>query len=241
MASKIFVLSDNLVLFKAIRKILNTRRKIEVDYYHSPNSSKLFEEEGNIAILNLKEGHVIDKLLSRYDLGISCHSKQIFPEKLVNNKLCINIHPGLNPYNRGWFPQVFSIVNKQPIGATIHVMDDEIDHGAIIAQREVVQMEDDTSVSLYNKVIAVEMQLLEENIDNIINGVYTTEMPKGEGNYNSIEDFKNLCAINMEKKVIMREAIDYLRAMSHSPYKNAYFINKQGRRIYISVNLQEES
>ncbi|MDE4980571.1 formyl transferase, partial [Francisella tularensis subsp. holarctica] len=45
-------------------------------------------------------------LIGKYDLGLSCHSKQLLPTKLVNSVLCINIHHGLKPYNRGWFPQV---------------------------------------------------------------------------------------------------------------------------------------
>ena len=70
-------------------------------------------------------------------LIISLHCKQLFPKGLISTVKCINVHPGLNPHNRGWYPQVFSIINKRPLGATIHEIDEELDHGDVIAQKEV--------------------------------------------------------------------------------------------------------
>ena len=51
----------------------------------------------------------------------------MFPVDMVRNYRCINVHPGLNPYNRGWFPQTFSLVNHFPVGVTIHEMDAHLD------------------------------------------------------------------------------------------------------------------
>ena len=35
------------------------------------------------------------------------------------------------------FQQVFSILNKLPVGVTIHEMDEQLDHGIIIVQKEI--------------------------------------------------------------------------------------------------------
>jgi methionyl-tRNA formyltransferase len=79
---------------------------------------------------------------------------------------CINIHPGLNPYNRGWYPQVFAINNGLPHGATIHEMDDKIDHGDIIYQKSVDIKLSDTSKTLYERVLDTEIFLFKENFRN---------------------------------------------------------------------------
>ena len=36
---------------------------------------------------------------------------------------CINLHPGYLPHTRGYFPNIWSIVDDLPPGATLHYMD----------------------------------------------------------------------------------------------------------------------
>lgn len=238
---KVFVVTDNKVVFKEFKKIVSKKNDVSFEYFCSPKSFKTFEQEissNQIKTIAMKES--ADFFINNnYDLGISCHSKQLFPAKLVNSVLCINIHPGLNPYNRGWFPQVFSIINGLPIGATIHVMDEEIDHGDIIIQEEVDIQSFETSLDVYNKVQAKEIDLFKQIIDDILENKFHRIRPKSEGNYNSIQDYKNICEIDLDKKVTMREAINYLRAMTHLPYKNSYFIDKDGNQVFISIELEK--
>jgi len=237
---RMFVVTDNKFIYEEFKKIASSR-DIKVDYFCSPKSNKTFQYEIKNSLITpivLKEDD--STLINNYELGISCHSKQLFPALLVNSLLCINIHPGLNPFNRGWFPQVFSIINGLPIGATIHIMDEEIDHGDIIVQEEVEINLEDTSSDVYNKVIKKEIELLKQYIDKILDNSFQKSSPSSEGNYNSIQDYKNLCQIDLNKKTTMKEAIDFLRAMTHPPYKNSYFIDEDGDKIYISIELERK-
>jgi len=236
---KIFVLTDNKIMFYELEKILNCKSILKVDFFCSLKSSDNFQKE----IFNHKIKPIIirnnlDFFIKNYELGISAHSKQIFPAKLVNSILCINVHPGFNPYNRGWFPHIFSIINKLPAGATIHVMDEEIDHGDIIIQEKVKIHSYETSLDVYNKILAKEVELFKEVIDSILNNNFKRIKSKFEGNYNSINDFNKLREVDLNKKITLREAIDYLRAMTHPPYKNSYFFNKDGKKIYIDIELK---
>lgn len=237
---KIFVVTDNKVVLDEFKKIIDSKGNIEVDYYCSPKSVNNFQLElleNQIKPIVMKEN--ADFFIEDYDLGISCHSKQLFPAKLVNSLVCVNIHPGLNPYNRGWYPQVFSIINGLPVGATIHVMDEEIDHGDIIIQETVEINSFENSLEVYNKVQKKEIELFSKVIDDILNAKFTKIIPKSEGNYNSIQDYKKLCEIDLNKKVTMKEAIDYLRAMTHPPYKNSYFFDEDGNKVFISIELEK--
>lgn len=238
----IFIVTDNKYIYEEFDKILKNKN-ILIDYFCSHKSIKNFSLEisaKKITPLDLKDSDNDEMLINGYDLGLSCHSKQLFSAKLVNSIKCINIHPGLNPFNRGWFPQVFSILNKFPIGATIHIMDEKIDHGNIIAQEEVQISTTDLSIDLYNKVQRKEIKLFNSYIDDILNNTYDSSQPKSEGNYNSIQDYNKLCQIDLDKKVTMKEAIDYFRAMTHPPYKNSYFIDENGNKIFISIELKKE-
>ena len=169
---------------------------------------------------------------SKYELVISAHCKKLFPPKLVNSFRCINIHPGLNPYNRGYYPQTFSLINKLPVGATIHEIDEELDHGPIICQEEIKIQSTDTSFSLYNKIIKKEIELFENNFNSIINNNYTTITPKNEGNLNLKKDFDKLCKINLDSIDTFENHINLLKALTFDKYKNAYFIDKNGEKIY---------
>ena len=239
---KIFVMSDNLRVFDFFYEAIK-RSSIDIDasYFCSQSSydSAIFkdkEKELELKPLNMKKEY--EQLLS-CDVGFSAHCKQIFPAALVNSVRCINIHPGYNPYNRGWFPQVFSMINGLPAGFTVHEMDEEIDHGAIIDQERIKIKSSDTSLSFYNKVMEAEGHYIQYNLDSLISGKYEKFQPCSEGNYNSIKDFNALCEIDLKKSYTAKEWIDFLRGMSHPPYKNAYFVDEDGNKVYCSINLTE--
>lgn len=50
-----------------------------------------------------------------------------------------------------------------------------------------------------------------------------------------------MCEIDLDKIVTMREAIDYLRAMTHPPYKNSYFIDEHGNKVFVALELEKIS
>lgn len=237
---KFFLVTDNVWWFHKATKLFSDK-KFDVQFFCSPSSTALFKSElesKSITTLNIKDD--LDYLILNYDVGISAHCKQIFPAKLVESKRCINIHPGLNPYNRGWYPQVFSIINKKPAGATVHIMDKEIDHGEILFQTQIEIKDWDTSKSAYDRILQTEFDLLEENCESILTGSASKIKMNSEGNYNSIADYKALLEIDLEKKVTMREAIDFLRAMTHQPYKNAYFLTEKGEKVFVAIDIEKE-
>ena len=180
--------------------------------------------------------------LLEYDLIFSLHCKQLFPKELVLQKKCINIHPGLNPYNRGWYPQVFSIINKLPIGATLHEIDKELDHGPVIAQKEIEVNGWDTSLNIYNRVLETELELLDLYLQKIIDNNYTSTILPMEGNVNLKKDFDKLCEIDLTEQATYEEVIDRLRALSHGDLKNAFFYDtKTGKKIFVNIHLIGEN
>lgn len=238
----ILVLTDNEFIYKEFKQLIENSdfQDHKFDFYYSYNNKNLkdlFNE--NFKPINLKLEY--EFIFKTYDLVFSLHCKQLFPAELVNSIRCINVHPGFNPYNRGWFPQVFSIVNKLPIGVTIHEMDEELDHGPNIIQKELKIQAWETSYDVYKRIQELEIELLKENLVKIINNDYEAILPESEGNINLKKDFNELCRIDLDKKVSYREAIDFLRSMSFKGYKNAYFYDEEGNKIFVEIELERET
>ena len=88
----------------------------------------------------------------------------------------INVHPALIPAfcGKGMYGRhVHEAVLARGVkitGATVHFVDDEYDHGPIIAQRAIEVREDDTPDSLAARVQAVERELVPEVIRGIVEG-----------------------------------------------------------------------
>lgn len=82
----------------------------------------------------------------------------------------LNIHPALLPSfgGRGMFgAHVHAAVlaaGERESGCTVHIVDDEYDHGPIVAQRRVPVQADDTVETLAARVMAVERELYPEVI-----------------------------------------------------------------------------
>lgn len=190
--------------------------------------------------VNLTRAEEVEAILEGFDLVISAHCKKIFPPELVNNVRCVNFHPGFNPHNRGWYPQVFGLLNGQPLGATVHEMTEEIDGGPIIARQRVELDPADTSGSAYAKVIEAEKALIREWLAPVVTGDYTPFPAESAGNYNGIADFRALLELDLDRQGSLGEHLDLLRALSHPPFWNAWFRGADGSKVFVRLELRKE-
>jgi len=243
MFKKILIFTDNEILFLTVKKIFDMKSKKfpfeKIDFRCSPDnpfSKKYLKTD----ISEMSVSKSFKKIIRNYDLVFSIHNKQIFPLELVEKIPCINIHPGYNPFNRGWYPHIFSMLNELPTGVTIHRMDSQIDHGPIIDQEIVKIKSDDTSKSLYNKILDAEIKLFKKNFDCIINENFNCYDPLQEGNINYKSDFVQLQEIKLGQKDTFENFLKYLRAMSHYPYDNCFFYDENGKKIFIRIMLHKE-
>ena len=237
----ICIITDNDFIYSQFSEIVKDSGD-NYDFYYSAFNKSFVERYGESPFfkpIRLKD--MDDRFFSKYDLFISLHCKQLFPDELVNNYRCINVHPGLNPFNRGWFPQVFSILNKKPVGVTIHEMDRELDHGPIIFQEEIPIYSYDTSQDVYQRIQDNEIEMIREHLEEIVNREYTARKMESEGNTNYKEDFDRLCKINLNKEGTFGEFIDLLRATTFAKYDNAYFVDEDGNKVFVSINLKKDN
>lgn len=70
----------------------------------------------------------------------------------------INLHISFLPYNRGASPNFWSFIDNTPKGVTIHVIDEGIDTGDILVQKQVVLDERTETLSSSYQLLHREMQ-----------------------------------------------------------------------------------
>ena len=116
------------------------------------------------------------KVLTVYQpdmICVACFSKRIPRDILDIPRLgCLNIHPSLLPANRGPEPLFWTFrEGDQRTGVTIHLMDEGMDSGAIVAQ-EVIQIQDGISYSeLEEQSAELGGKLLAQSVWDMYNGV----------------------------------------------------------------------
>jgi len=173
------------------------------------------------------------------DMLISCGFRFKVPSDLLQlpPKGCINIHSSYLPFNRGANPNVWSIVEGSPAGVTIHLMDDNYDTGAIIARQKIKIDYSDNAKDVYERLEDAQYDLFIKMWGKIKAGSYSViEQEKEEGTLHTIQDFKELCRIDLDKKYTGRELLNRLRALTFFPYDNAYVV-VNGKKYYLRLEV----
>jgi len=187
----------------------------------------------------LQEPAVLEAIKTlRPDLGVSALFGYILRRELLDlmPNGCINVHPAMLPYNRGAYPNVWSIVEDTPAGVTIHFMDEGVDTGDIIAQRQVPVEPVDTGASLYHKLEQTCIELFQETWP-LIRSSQAPRIPQPQGGtFHRTRDVARIDEIDLDRTYTARELINILRARTFAPYPGAYFRDGQ-RRVYVQLRL----
>lgn len=186
----------------------------------------------------LKDSALLDSLKNinaEYFL-VAAYGK-IIPKDLLTipPKKTLNIHPSLLPQYRGPSPIQYQIINNEPhIGTSIMVIDEEVDHGSIIAQKEVLLNRRDNelteeyeiiekklaleSADLFNQTISKwldgKIQAIEQNHSK---ATFTTMIKKADG---LIDDFSD-------------QRVAYRKYLAFNSWPETYFFNENNTRVII--------
>lgn len=129
---------------------------------------------GNIPLYKIqstKSPHVVAQIKSfAPDLIIVISWSQIVQKEILNcvPRGCISIHYSLLPERRGGAPLNWAIIDGfKKSGITLFYLDEGIDTGDIIAQKEFEISKTDTPKELLDKICILAPQIIKENIDAI--------------------------------------------------------------------------
>ncbi len=173
---------------------------------------------------------------------VSAGFRHVIPEWVLNipEQDAINCHLSYLPYNRGMNPNVWSIVEESPAGVSIHTMTPSVDLGPIIDRRQIDITPDDTGKSHYNRLERAMFELFVDRWPDIRAGDIEQVPQEAEaGSYHYKEAFHDLCELDLDETVQVRDFIDRLRALTFPPYRNAY-VDIGDDRYYIELSITHE-
>lgn len=112
----------------------------------------------------------------------------------------INLHISLLPWNRGADPNLWSFLEDTPKGVTIHYVDEGLDTGDIIVQKEVFfDYSDETLATTYQKLNEEILELFKCEWPSISAGKTTRQKQPVGGSFHSLKDRKRFEYLLAEK------------------------------------------
>lgn len=250
---KILFLGNNWVGWQVLKWLIDQKEDDVVGLViHSPNKLKYGEKIIDCAQIissNIFDGshlgnedvfNAIKEL--KPDIGLSILFGYILKPDFINifPSGIINLHPSFLPYNRGQYPNVWSIIDRTLSGATLHYIDQGIDTGDIIAQEKIEVEPVDTGESLYKKLEILCLDLFKKTWPLIRSKkIICKPQDRKMGTYHSSNDVSKIDEIDIEKEYKAGELIDIIRARTFPSYSGAYFIDN-GRKIYMRIKLLYE-
>ncbi|MBP7832782.1 MAG: methionyl-tRNA formyltransferase [Candidatus Levybacteria bacterium] len=161
-------------------RLVDYLKKHKIPYIYSQLKDslaidKIKEIEPDLAVLASFGVYIPDAIINMFPLGI------------------LNVHPSLLPEFKGPSPVQFTILSGiLKTGVTIIQMDDEFDHGPIVAQESVDLTGNETSPELLESLFEVGAKLIKNIVQDVNSGLQIQSTP---------QDHKNeTWSIEIEKK-----------------------------------------
>lgn len=202
----------------------------------TPPPVKIWAEQNQIPYLQptkLKEPSLIETLRSEtYDFFLVASYGKIIPPVVLSLPAhgVLNIHPSLLPQYRGAAPLQMAILNgDEETGVTIMQVDEEMDHGPILAQKVYPLTPNTTFITLRDDLAQLGVEILAEILPDYLNGkleareqdhpaaTYTQKITKALGQL----DLSVVAEINDRK----------IRALNPNP--GTFWLDQNGKRIKI--------
>ena len=134
-----------------------------------PSKGKPREEHDREVVAALKQHSVDLVCLAGYMRLLSQWFVQQFPHKILN------IHPSLLPAFPGLEAQEQAFAYGVKVsGCTVHFVDEELDHGAIIVQKTVPVLDGDDEHTLAGRILEQEHVAYTEAINAVLGGNFET-------------------------------------------------------------------
>ena len=159
------------------------------------------------------------------DIFISVMYDSLVSEQYINRegRHCYNFHPGILPAYRGSGAFSWALINEEKeCGITLHKLDVDIDSGPVIDIKRFAIEPWDTAKTLFDKGMLAIYDLFVKHFDDIVSNrclaIPQTEPPR----------------IYYRKDLLKaKDMTKYIRAFTYEDKESAFYINRQGEKIYI--------
>jgi methionyl-tRNA formyltransferase len=206
----------------------------------TPSPVKIWAEKENIPYIQPKSlsGPEVSLRLSTFNfqLFIVASYRKIIPKNILEipKYKTLNIHPSLLPKFRGPSPIQSAILSEKNTGVTIIELDEEMDHGPIVAKKDCLSwnVEDTPYAEELEKELAIAgANLLVEILpDWLANKIMVTEQ-----NHNLATFCKKIEKSDGEINLMDNPETNLKKIRSYHVWPGAYFFNEDKKRIVIKT------
>lgn len=254
---------ENYIFFGSSEYALSVLHEIFQNYSHHPiclidkdmNQEKCkhilsrlpFLKKSNLFDASLLDkSHFLDYLKSLNPrIGFSVNFMVILKKEVISLPTygIINLHPSALPYNRGNWPEFWSIVNRTPAGVSLYIMDEGIDTGSIICQKLVEVFPEDTGETLYKRIENEGIKLVQKFWKEIMSGSLPPKKQEVITKINTNADFNAIIRIDADRYYKAIDLINILRASTMPDFvAGAYFLDPiTNDPIMIQVKLERDT
>lgn len=175
------------------------------------------------------------------DLGILAWWPKIIRNPLLSFPKYgfVNTHPSLLPHNRGKHYNFWALVEQSPFGVTLHRVDEGVDTGEIVAQREITYDWSDTGGSLYAKAQEAMVDLFCTTYPELRRGGFKSTIQNNAlASFHHSSEIESASFIDLDRLYSGREILNLLRARTFAGYPGCRF-DDQGDRFEVSVEVKK--
>jgi methionyl-tRNA formyltransferase len=165
------------------------------------------------------------------DLGILAWWPKIIKTELINSTIngFINFHPSLLPHNRGKHYNFWAIVEECPFGVSIHRVEEGIDNGSILAQKEIPYDWEDNGETLFLKAQSCMLELFMDAYPKIRNNQLTPyNQDLSKGSFHKAHEIDSASKLTLDKTITTRLLLNLLRARTFSGHPSCWFESDEG-------------
>lgn len=186
MKGKIVFFGSGWYTVPVIEKLIPYGLDLVVTTEKDPNSRFLkFCTENNIQTLSVSNSKDLNSqfstLNSQFNLAVLASFGAIIPDEIINDfeHGIMNIHPSLLPKYKGPSPIQFQLLNGEIIvGVTVIKLDDQVDHGPILAQKPFNLKGYETSEDLLSILFEQGAEMVEDLVIKLENGEKLIKTPQ---------------------------------------------------------------
>lgn len=149
----------------------------------------------------------------------------------------VNLHPSLLPNGQGKDPNFWCIVEEQAFGVSLHQVDEGVDTGPILAQREIATSWEDTGQTLYERALAETTEMFAESLDALLGGLVGVPQDPTAGSHHRRAELTPASRIDLDATYRARDLLNLIRARTFVGHPGAWF-DDQGGRYEVRVSIQ---
>jgi len=136
-------------------------------------------------------------------------------------------------------PNFWCLIDENKCGVSLHFVNEDIDSGKIVAQKEIKTSWEDTGKTIYEKSLKEIINLFTENFEDILeNKIQKISQPTNEGTFHLAKEMNDIIEIDLEKEYTAKNLFNIVRAKMFSPYPPTFFYDN-GKKYSVEIKIKE--